>query len=105
MVSFWQKLNYLVPEPVCRTKGNKIIEWKDSRPQPLSSDIDGVTEQEVIDKELDKEAGNVLDVDKKDRLLREIIFGLMNRINSLENKNPINRQQYKDIIISLYKGL
>ena len=47
MSSFWEKLNHLVPEPNCKTRGNKIIEWNDERPQPSNSAINAVTTKQV----------------------------------------------------------
>lgn len=41
-MSYWHKLNYLVPEPQCSTKGNEITEWHDQRPQPSDADINAV---------------------------------------------------------------
>lgn len=38
----WRKLNYLVPEPQCRTEEGVVTEWTDSRRQPTQAQIDAV---------------------------------------------------------------
>lgn len=41
-MSLWLKLNELVPEPQCSTRGDEITEWHDDRPQPSQAEIDAV---------------------------------------------------------------
>lgn len=60
-MSFWQKLNHLVPEPDCSTRGEEITEWRDVRPQPTNVTINAVSQTavdariatEVFDKEVE----------------------------------------------------
>lgn len=47
MITYWQKLNHLLPDPQCRTKGNQIIEWTDARPQPTDDEINAVLDADV----------------------------------------------------------
>ncbi len=83
MTSFWQKLNYLVPEPKCKTKENQITEWIDSRVQPTDVQINAVTDQQAneglvnvdekfINDELAKPAGNPFTILKTLRRLGKI---------------------------------
>lgn len=105
MKTLWQKLNYLVPEPQCRTTKNTIFDWTDARQQPPQVEIDAVTDQQVEDGELDKEANNSLAVSKKGMLLFEINFDQEKRIRVLEGKPTVTKQQYKTVIKNLYKTL
>lgn len=59
-INRWHRLNYLIPNPLCRMKEDKnrvlqIVEgsWKDERPQPTDEEIDAVAEQVVVDSEVD----------------------------------------------------
>lgn len=83
MASFWQKLNYLLSEPQCRTRGNQIIEWTDSRSQPADAQINAVTDQQAaqalenvdeqfIDDELVKPSGNPFEILKRLRKIGKI---------------------------------
>ena len=49
-MSFWLKLNHLVPEPNCDTRGNEITEWRDARPQPTAEAIEAVDETAALAK-------------------------------------------------------
>ena len=67
MNRLWQRINTLVPNPKCRTRGNKLLSWDDERPQPteaelLAVDVDAIesaeeARQEEIKTEL---ADNIL---------------------------------------------
>lgn len=105
MANFWQKLNYLVPEPQCRTKNNQIIEWTDSRVQPTDAEINVITDGQVEDSELDKEANGALENEKVKRLLFEINFEQENRMRVLESRPTITKAQYKTATVTLYKTL
>lgn len=111
MATRWQKLNYLIPEPQCRMKEDvqgilQIIEWEDARPQPTDVDIDAVTEQDVIDSELDNEAQiETSGASKKDKLLFEINYDQEERLRVLEGAGTITKQQYKDALVAQYKTL
>ena len=105
MKSFWQKLNHLIPAPDCSTVDGVITEWRDARRQPTDIEIDIVTDQEVIDSELDKEADGQIENSKFNKLLFEIHFDAENRLRDLEGKTLITKAQYKTAIKNIYKGL
>ncbi len=105
MATKWQKLNFLIPGPQCRTKGDLIFDWIDVRPQPTQIELDAVTDQEVIDSELDTEAGNQVEASNFNRLLFEIHFDAENRVRALEGKSLVTKLQYKTAVKNIYKGL
>lgn len=53
-----RKILYLVPDAVFRNYKDEVVEWLDQRPQPTQAQIDVVTDQQVEDSELDKEASD-----------------------------------------------
>lgn len=97
-----RKILYLVPDAIFRNYEDEVVEWLDPRPQPSQSEIDAVTDQNVIDSELETEANKSIDVSKKDRLLFEINFDQENRMRVLEGKPVITKQVYKDALIAQY---
>jgi hypothetical protein len=72
-MSLWRKLNYLVPDPQCRTKEGVITEWTDARPQPTQAEIDAVSMSDVNDKE---KADRKEDKAKTDKAMLETIANL-----------------------------
>jgi hypothetical protein len=94
MISFWQRLNHLVPDPLCRTRGNRIVEWTDPRPQPTDADIAAVTDADVQaaidDALLDRlEAG---DVDVL-LIIAKAFHNHENRIRALEGSPAVTLRQ------------
>lgn len=73
-MSFWRKLNYLVPEPLCRTRGNRITEWTDARPQPTDAEINAVDIADVEAAELDTRAFDFADNKKAFAAFAEILY-------------------------------
>ncbi len=83
MASFWQKLNHLIPEPQCRTKGGRITAWTDTRLQPSDAAINAVSHDDAmnslidpdetyITEELAKGSGNPFEILKRLRKLGRI---------------------------------
>ena len=107
MVSRWQKLNYLIPEPQCNMKGIggilHIVNWKDERTQPTDSEIDGVTDEQVEAQELDDEAVGQLSSNKVNQVLLEIILGLENRVRTLEGGKGMTQTEFVAYLKDLYK--
>ncbi len=108
MVSRWQKLNYLVPDPRCRmgTDGAgklQIVEWKDERAQPSDADIDNVSEEDAEAQFLDEELVAELYATKFNKVLIEVIFSLENRLRILEGENSVTREQIVTHLKDLYK--
>lgn len=104
-MNLWRKLNHLVPEPQCRTANNQIIAWTDSRTQPTQTEIDAVTDADMVSSELDTEANNALSISKIERLLFEINFDQENRLRVLEGGAAITKTQYKNALVTKYKAL
>lgn len=101
-----RKILYLVPGAIFENYEDKVVRWLDARSQPTQAEIDVVTEQQVLDSELDADAQRETSgVTKRERLLFEINFEQENRTRILEGKTAITKQQYKDAIVNLYKSL
>ena len=101
----WKRLNYLVPEPQCRTRDGEIFEWKDTRPQPteaalLAVDL-AVADTAREDKEDDERVNSGVGIEKA---LMRLLFNYNNRIRILEGEVAINRGQFNAEIKSLIKG-
>lgn len=47
--NLWQRINFLVPEPQCKTLGDESddVEWNDERPQPTVEELQAVTQGEI----------------------------------------------------------
>ncbi len=74
MSSLWQKINHLVPEPQCRTRGNGIIEWSDSRAQPTDAELNAVKQSDIRERKKDSDAEKLGDVRLAIAALAEIIY-------------------------------
>ncbi len=74
MSSLWEKLNYLVPEPQCRTRGNEITEWTDSRAQPTDAELNAVQQSDIRERRKDNDAERLGDVRLAIAALAEIIY-------------------------------
>lgn len=46
-MTFWEKLNALVPTPDCDTAEDAITEWRDGRAEPTQAAIDAVTQPAI----------------------------------------------------------
>ena len=66
----WKKLNFLVPEPLCRTHDGVVTEWSDPRPQPTQAEIDAVTE---ADADLGALPTSTVLVDSTDEVVQAIL--------------------------------
>lgn len=86
-------------------QGVKISYWNDAKlgTKPSLADLDLIDDIAADVAALDREAENVIDVNKKDRLLFEINFEQENRIRVLEGKAAITKEQYKTAIKEIYK--
>ena len=100
-----RKILYLVPDAIFSNYEGVVVQWLDVRPQPTEAQISVVTDQQVIDSEIDAEAQRTVSQDKRDRLLFEMNFDQENRIRVLEGKATITKAQYKNAIVTLYKTL
>ncbi len=74
MSSLWQKINYLVPDPQCRTRGNEITEWSDSRAQPTDAELNAVQQSDIRESEKDSDAAKLRDTRLAIVSLAEIIY-------------------------------
>jgi hypothetical protein len=96
----WKKLNYLVPEPQCRTESGIVTEWRDARPQPSQGEIDAVTDAQV----LDQEAETQLDNDSYPDITIQTLKGMhlmFNKIRVLEGKSTVTRRVFRETIKNL----
>jgi len=90
-MTFWEKLNALVPLPDCDTAEGAITEWRDGRAQPTQVAIDAVT-QPAIDtqntEDFRTKAKNAADQtrDHAGMSARAIIETLNKRDNYLVNR-------------------
>lgn len=100
-----RKILHLVPDAIFINYEDEVVDWLDARPQPSQAELDIVTDAEVLESELDKEAVNQIETKKFNRFLFEIHFNQENRVRVLEGKIAITKQQYKDALIALYKAL
>lgn len=46
-----RKILYLVPDAIFRNYDDEVVEWLDQRSQPTQTQLDAVTDQQVLDKE------------------------------------------------------
>lgn len=97
-----RKILYLVPDAIFRNYNDEIVEWLDPRTEPTQTQIDAITDQQVIDSELEEEATKSLEVARKDRLIFEINYDQESRARVLESRPTITKQQYKDALIAQY---
>ncbi len=74
MTSLWEKINHLVPEPQCRTRGNEVTEWTDSRTQPTTSELNAVQQSDIREREKDSDAAKLRDTRLAIVSLAEIIY-------------------------------
>ncbi len=103
--NLWRKLNYLVPNPLCATKGDKIIKWTDTRSQPTQAELNAVVEMDMLKAEEETGAQDAINASKMNKLLFEINFDQENRFRALEGKQSISKNSYKADLINLYKTL
>lgn len=94
MISFWQKLNFLLPDPQCRTKGDAITVWDDVRPQPTDAAVLAVPDA-TVQAVLDDAKNDRLDADVDDVLLviAKAFHNHENRIRALESLPPVTLRQ------------
>lgn len=64
MDNLWKRINHLVPEPQCTTKGDKIIKWTDKRKRPTKAQLEAVDIQSIIIVE-DKKALILVEANKR----------------------------------------
>lgn len=103
----WRRLNYLVPEPQCATFGDEydLIQWTDARSCPSETELQNVTEAQLVDAELDEEINTKIDTDRAIKLLFFVNLDQENRIRLLEGKTEIDQAAYKQAWIDKYKTL
>jgi hypothetical protein len=104
--SLWSKINVLVPAPICWTQGDEYdsIIWKDGRSKPTVMELQAITEQEILDSQLDQSAENTITGDFK-IFLFNLLYNLESRIRVIEAKPTITKVQYKSALITAYKAL
>ena len=95
----WRKLNYLVPNPDCDTKGGAITEWRDARPQPTDEEIAAVSIADVEQREQEENEDNFR-VDDGVRILAKAVWNHENRIRALEGKNPVTFRVFVRAVIA-----
>ena len=98
-MSYWRKLNHLVPVPQCRTKDGVITEWKDARPQPSDNDINAVDINDVEARESENEAANAFD--RKDLKALALVF----HAELVALGSTITKAQLKQNFIDIRKTL
>ncbi len=74
MSSLWEKLNYLVPMPQCRTRGDEVTEWMDSRAQPTDVELNAVQSTDIQERKKDSDAEKLGDTRLAVTALAEIIY-------------------------------
>ncbi len=74
MSSLWEKINYLVPDPQCRTRGDTVTEWNDSRAQPTDAELNAVKQSDIRERRKDSDAERLGDVRLAIAALAEIIY-------------------------------
>ncbi len=88
----WRKLNYLVPNPQCRTDDGVITEWTDARLQPTDTEINAVLESDIqaIESQAEEDNFNFPDVMKT---IAKAFHNHENRIRALEGKQSVTKRQ------------
>jgi hypothetical protein len=93
---FWRKLNYLVPEPQCRTRDGAILEWSDARPQPTDTEINAIDIADVDAADAAAQEASELANFNHEGVLLTIAKGfheLENRVRVLEGRPAVTLQQ------------
>ncbi len=87
ITDMWRKLNHLVPEPQCSTRGNNITEWHDTRTMPTYDELAAVliADVEVSEQDVADERGEV----PSQRHMLRLLWKMFNSIRVLESKPPI----------------
>jgi len=94
----WRKLNFLVPEPQCRTEDGVITEWTDARPQPTQTEIDAVNMTDVNASELEARSFEFNDAKKAFAALLEILYenpDLLASFASIQDLKIAAKERYK----------
>ena len=70
----WERINYLVPEPQCRTFGNDYdrIIWTDARTMPTAGEVWSVKDKDIDDAQADKAKDAKLSDDTTNALIEVI---------------------------------
>ena len=89
----WRKLNYLVPDPDCDTKGGAITEWRDARPQPTDAEIAAVSIADVEQREQEENEDNFR-VEDHAKILARVAWNHENRIRVIEGRPEIAFRQF-----------
>jgi hypothetical protein len=120
-MNFWRKLNHLIPEPQCSTKGTKqlvdpeaheaavlelgedapapdvndglITKWHDVRPQPTRREIFEVDMADVEATELAHQENN-FEIKNAIKQLAKAAFIHENKFRAIEGKAPITFRQF-----------
>ena len=120
-MNFWRKLNHLVPEPQCSTKGIKqivgdqgeqpedfefdmldgtITEWHDTRPQPTNREIFNVVMADVEVSELEHQENN-FDIEDMLKKLGKAVYLQHNMVRELQGKQPIGFRKFVQFVKTL----
>jgi hypothetical protein len=101
-----RKILHLVPDAVFRNYNDEVVEWLDARPRPTRAQIDAVTDQDVLNSELEAEADKtVIGSGRMDKLIFDNNFDRENRLRALEGRAAMNKQQYKEALVNQYKNI
>ena len=102
----WERINYLVPEPQCRTFDHDYdkIDWKDSRAKPTIQELESLTDKQLNDSEKETDSRNKME-SPENKFLTKLLFDMENRLRSLEGNSPISKDNFKKELISKLKGL
>lgn len=96
----FRKLQYLVPDADCSTRGGEIIEWRDARPQPTYDEINAV-EDSVVDQIQEDEKTARLDYGEKAMILLRVCHRQQNEIRELQGKSEITFKRFVDAVRTL----
>ncbi len=120
-MNFWRKLNHLVPEPQCNTKGVKTIvgdqgeqdegfvfdendglitAWHDVRPQPTNREIFDVDMADVEVSELEHQENNFI-IEDMLKKLGKAVYLQHNMVRELEGKQPITFRKFVQFVKTL----
>lgn len=91
-MTFFRKLNFLVPDPQCKTVDNAIVEWSDTRARPTDDEINAIDMADVEAKEAE-DLEEKMEIPDVHVVIAKGLLDHENRIRALEGKKPVKLKQ------------
>ncbi len=94
----WRKLNYLVPEPQCKTRDGEIIEWTDARRQPTTAEIKAVRIADVEQRERDGRVEK-FEFPGSNAAIIAALYEHESKLRVINNEPPITLEDYRASLV------